>query len=62
MNPIVPTPKVHQAKGLTCCRSKKMSWALTLLHDPEILQTYEEYARESAYEVDGAQLSPSQPS
>ena len=55
MNPIVPIPKVHQIKGLTDRRSENMSWALTLLRDLETLQTYEEYARESAYEADGAQ-------
>jgi hypothetical protein len=53
-NPSVPIPKVHQTKSLTCRRSEKMSWARTLLHDPETLQTYEEYARVSAYEADGA--------
>ena len=36
-----------------------MLWATTLLHDPDTLQTYEEYARESAYEADGAQPPPS---
>jgi hypothetical protein len=33
-----------------------MSWAILLLQDPETLQTYEEYARESAYEAERDQL------
>jgi len=35
-----------------------MSWALFLLQDPETLQTYKEYAKESAYEAVGAQPPP----
>jgi hypothetical protein len=30
-----------------------MAWAVLLLQDTETLQTYEEFARESAYEADG---------
>ena len=30
-----------------------MTWAVLLLQDTETLQTYEEYAREYAYETDG---------
>ena len=54
-NPTIPIPKVHQTKGKTCRRSEKVSWAILLLHDPETLPTYEDYARESAYEADGDQ-------
>ncbi len=32
-----------------------MSWAVLLLQDTETLQTYEDYARESAYEAEGEQ-------
>jgi len=48
-------PKVHQTNGLTCRRSAKMTWAVLLLQDTEALQTYEEYAIEFAYEMDGEQ-------
>ena len=44
---------VHPTKGLTGRRSTKMTWAVLLLQDTETLQTYEKFARESAYEVDG---------
>jgi hypothetical protein len=30
-----------------------MTWAVLLLQDRETLQTYEEFARESAYEEEG---------
>ena len=30
-NPTVHIPKVHQTKGLTCRRSKKMYWAIIML-------------------------------
>ena len=59
MNPTVPIPQVHPTKGLTGRRSEKMAWATTLLKDPNTLLAYEEYARESAYEVDVSQPSPS---
>ena len=39
--------------------TEKMSLALTLLHDPNTLRTYEDFARKSAYETKGAQTSPS---
>ena len=58
MNPAIPIPKVHQTKGLIGRKSEKMSWAILLLHDPETLQTYEDYAREPAYEADGDQPPP----
>ena len=29
-----------------------MAWALTLLHDPETLMTYEDFAMEAAYEME----------
>ncbi len=32
-----------------------MNWAILLLEDTKTLQTYEEYARESAYEAEGDQ-------
>ena len=48
MNPTITTPTVHPTKGLTA----KMSWVVFLLQDPETLQTYEEYARESFYEAE----------
>ena len=48
-------PTVHQTKRLTGRKSAKMTWAVLLLQDTETLQTYEEYARESAYEADGKQ-------
>ena len=35
--------------------SAKMTWAVLVLQDTETLQTYEEYAREYAYEADGEQ-------
>ena len=35
-----------------------MIWAVLLLKDQETLQTYEEYARESYYEVEGDQPPP----
>jgi len=41
MNPTIPLPTVRQTKGYTSRRSQKMSWAITLLEDPETLQTYE---------------------
>jgi hypothetical protein len=31
MNPSVPIPKIHLAKGLTGRKIEKMAWALTLL-------------------------------
>jgi hypothetical protein len=61
MNSTDPIPRVHQTKGLTCRRTEKMPWAITLLQDPDNLRTYEEYARVSAYEADGAQPLPSSP-
>ena len=62
MNSTIPIPKVHQTKGLTCRISEKMFWAILLLHDPETLQTYEDYARESAYEADEDLPPPLNPS
>ena len=38
-----------------------MSWAILLLQDPKTLQTYEDYAKESAYEADGDQPPPPNP-
>ena len=58
-NPTVLIPQVHPTKGLTSRRSGKMAWATTLLQDQDTLSAYEEYARESAYEVDDSQPSPS---
>ena len=52
MNPSVPIPKVHQTKVLTGRKIEKMAWALTLLQDPETLRTYEDFAREAAYEME----------
>jgi hypothetical protein len=60
-NPTIPIPKVHQTKELTRRRSEKMTWVILLLQDPETVQTYEKYARESAYEADGDQPPPSNP-
>ena len=57
MNLTVPIPRVHQTKGLTYRMIEKMSWAATLLQDPDTLRTYEEHARNFAYEADGAQPS-----
>ena len=37
MNSTVPIPNVHQTKGLTSRRTKKMAWTLTLLQDPDSL-------------------------
>ena len=56
MSPTIPILIVHQTKGVTSRRLAKMSWAILLLQDPETLQTYEEYARESAYEAERDQL------
>jgi hypothetical protein len=53
MNPTITMPTVHSTKGLTGREPAKMSWAFFLLKDPETLQTYEEYARESFYGADG---------
>ena len=53
MNPIITMPTVHPTKGLTGRRTAKLSLVVFLLQDPETLQTYEEYARESYYEVEG---------
>jgi hypothetical protein len=47
MNSTITIPTIHPTKGLTGRRTAKMSWVVFLLHDPETLQTYEEYARES---------------
>ena len=55
MNPTITMPIVHPTKGLTGRRSAKVSWAILLLQDPETLQTYEEYARDSFYEAEGDQ-------
>jgi hypothetical protein len=60
-NPKVPISQVHPTKGLTGRKSNKMAWAITLLQDPGTLAAYEEYAQESAYEVDETQPSPSNP-
>ena len=37
-----------------------MTWAVFLLQDTETLKTYEEYAKESAYEADGEKPLPHQ--
>jgi hypothetical protein len=55
MNPTITMPTVHPTKGLTCRKSAKMSWVVLLLQDPQTLQTYEEYAKESFYEAEGDQ-------
>ena len=55
INPSVPIPKVHQTKGLTGRKIEKMAWALTLLQDPNTLRTYENFAREAAYETEDTQ-------
>jgi len=51
----VPIPQVYTTKGLTSRKSEKMAWVTTLLEDPDTLSAYEEYARESSYEVDDFQ-------
>ena len=51
----VTIPTIHPTKGLTCRRSAKITWAILLLRDTETLQTYEAFARESAYEEEGEQ-------
>ncbi len=61
MNPSVPIPKVHQIKGLTGRKIEKMAWAPTLLWDPETLRTYEDFAREAAYEMEDTQPQASTP-
>ncbi len=53
---------IHSTKGLTSRRSTKMIWATFLLKDQETLQTYEKYARESAYEVEEDHPPPTNPS
>ena len=58
MKSTVLIPKVHQTKGSTCRRTDKISWALTLLQDPDTLRIYEDFARESAYETKGAPPPP----
>jgi hypothetical protein len=58
MNPTINIPTMHPTKGLAGHRSAKMSWTVLLLQDPETLQTYEEYARESFYEAEGGQPPP----
>ena len=58
LHPNLTIPTVHQTKGLTGRRSEQMSWAVLLLQDTKTLQTYEEYARESAYEVEEEQPPP----
>ena len=45
-------PTTHPTKGLTGRRSDKIKWAAILLRDQDTLRTYEEYARESAYEAE----------
>jgi hypothetical protein len=55
MNSTVPIRKVHQTKGLTGRKTKKMACAFTLLQDPETLRTYEDFAREAAYEMEETQ-------
>ena len=55
MKPSVPIPKAHQTKGLTGRKIEKMAWAMTLFQDPETLRTYEDFAREAAYETEAAQ-------
>jgi hypothetical protein len=60
MNPDITMLTVHLIKGLTSRRSSKMKWATLLLRDQETLQTYEEYATESYYEVEGDQPPPNQ--
>jgi len=39
-----------------------MAWALTLLQDPETLRTYEDFAKEAAYEMEDTQPPASSPS
>jgi hypothetical protein len=38
-----------------------MAWALTMLHDPDTLQTYEDFSREVAYETEDIHPSTSNP-
>jgi ribonuclease BN (tRNA processing enzyme) len=61
MNPSIPIPKVHQTKGLTGRKIEKMAWALTLLQNPDTLRTYEDFAREAAYETEDTQPHASNP-
>ena len=58
MNSKVPIPKVHQTKGLSGRRTEKMSWAFTVLQDPNTLWTLEDFAGKSAYEIEDAQSPP----
>ncbi len=60
MNPTITMPTVHPTKGITSRRTTKLSWDVFLLQDPETLQTYEEYARESFYEAERDQSPPYQ--
>jgi len=60
MNPTVPIPRVHYTKGLANHISEKMSRANALL-DSKTFITYGDDARESAYETDGTQPTPSNP-
>ena len=59
INSKFPIPKVHHTRGRTERKTKKMAWALTLLHDPDTLRTYEDFAREAAYESEDNQPSTS---
>jgi hypothetical protein len=61
MNSTISIPKVHKNKGLTGRMTKKMAWALALLHDPDTLRTYEDYAKEAAYKIEDTQPSTSNP-
>jgi len=61
MNPSVPIPKVHQTKGLIGRKIEKMVWALTLLQVPKTLRTYEDFAREAAYEMEDTQPPATNP-
>jgi hypothetical protein len=53
LQPTIIMPTVHQTKGVSGCRSAKMTWAVLMLQDTETLQTYKEYARKFAYEAGG---------
>ncbi len=48
-------PTMHPTKGLTGRMSTKMTWAVVLLQDTKTLDTYEAYAKDSAYEEEGEQ-------
>ncbi len=61
MNSTVPILKVHQTKGLTGRKIEEMAWAMTLLHDPDTLRTYEDFAREVAYDTEDTQPHNSNP-